>query len=412
MSSLFQDIANQKYELKDKTKSKNITPEEKTVAVREKMDNLIALGKNKQPTVSARSTTSTNLSNMTNSLIPEKMTYSTSNVNNTQSDKKTSITDKILNTVKTVNSPVMNEVQKKYALENAKKDADNIRNQANEESVVSFGGKEVPKSEYYIENATLTSPEIMYRDLSLIDKIGTIPKRTAKTVKNLAGNALYGALSGAEGIAKEGIALVGRGAERLTRDYTLDNSTNKSGRISDNVEQILLGKPTDTSEKIRKETEELVKTNYVAEERDKMNKNDNAGITGKYNPKVLGVPAEDIANEAGRMYFLGPMKMLGFGASAAGSATSEALNDGEALDSALKYGAVTGTVEAATEQMFDTFNILGGGRLDKYLPKSAIGKFITGSLGEGVEEMVSEAINPFSKMVTYAGNVDNPFSSS
>lgn len=412
MSSLFQDIANQKYELKDKTKSKNITPEEKTVAVREKMDNLIALGKNKQPTVSARSTTSTNLSNMTNSLMPEKMTYSTSNVNNTQSDKKTSVTDKILNTVKTVNSPVMNEVQKKYALENAKKDADNIRNQANEESVVSFGGKEVPKSEYYIENATLTSPEIMYRDLSLIDKIGTIPKRTAKTVKNLAGNALYGALSGAEGIAKEGIALVGRGAERLTRDYTLDNSTNKSGRISDNVEQILLGKPTDTSEKIRKETEELVKTNYVAEERDKMNKNDNAGITGKYNPKVLGVPAEDIANEAGRMYFLGPMKMLGFGASAAGSATSEALNDGEALDSALKYGAVTGTVEAATEQMFDTFNILGGGRLDKYLPKSAIGKFITGSLGEGVEEMVSEAINPFSKMVTYEGNVDNPFSSS
>lgn len=282
------------------------------------------------------------------------------------------------------------------------------------DSLVKFGNTEVPKSKYFIDNATLTTPEIMYNNMSLPQKAEVKAKKIGNTGLNLVGNAVGSVLKGYESLVDFGAGTLGRGLERITRDYTpeIQHQTGQPIRISDNVEQMVSGKPTELSEKIRKETEEFIKPNYGGEVIEKINNKTTGGLYGKYNPKVLGIPAENIAGEMARMYSLAPLGgVIGMGISAGGNNMEEALNDGEKLENAYKYGAVTGTIEGLTEKMFDTFNLIGGGRLDKYLPKSAIGKFITGSVGEGLEEVASEAAEPFAKMVTYEGDVENPFSS-
>lgn len=246
-----------------------------------------------------------------------------------------------------------------------------------------------------------------------IDKIRSNIGKIKNTAEHIIGSGVTGAMQGAEGLVQEVIGTGGNFLEKINRDYIPEIDTKNITKENSKrmINQLVYGKPTETSEKIKKTTEELVGLNVVDEAKERLDKQTNE-LYGKHNPEVLGVPVSNIASEAARMVTLAPTGLPGFMASAAGGNISEAINEGEELDNAVRYGAVSGAIEGGTEKMFDTFNILGGGVIDKFLPKRAMGKFITGSLGEGVEEIVTEAANPFVKMATYEGEVDNPVSSS
>ena len=282
--------------------------------------------------------------------------------------------------------------------------------------VMTIGGKEYKFADTYLPNQTMLTDEEKEEKLNnapLTQKIKRNVGKVKNTAEHIVGSAATGALQGAEGIAQTVIGTGGNFLEKINRDYIPEIDTKNLTKETQRemVNQLVYGKPTETSEKIKNTTEELVSLNLVDEAKEKLDKRTNS-LYGKYNPEVLGVPVSNIASEAARMVTLAPTGLPGFMASAAGGNISEAINEGEELDNAVRYGAVSGAIEGGTEKMFDTFNILGGGVIDKFLPKSAIGKFITGSLGEGVEEIVNEAVNPFVKMATYEGEVDNPVSSS
>ena len=59
--------------------------------------------------------------------------------------------------------------------------------------------------------------------------------------------------------------------------------------------------------------------------------------------------------------------------------------------------------------MFDPAKILGGGL--KTIGKGFLGKIAEATLGEGAEEGITAALNPFIKMLTYKGETENPFGS-
>lgn len=280
---------------------------------------------------------------------------------------------------------------------------------------IKVNGKEYKFADTYLPNQTMLSDEQVEERLSnasIPDKIKMTAGKIKNTAENLVGSVATGAMQGAEGIVKSVIGSGGNFLEKINRDYIPEIDTKNITKENQKamIKQSVYGKPTETSEKIKQVTKELAGTNLVAEAKNKLDKNTNE-LYGKYNPEVLGVSVENIASEAARMVTLAPTGLPGFMASASGGNISEAINEGEELDNAVRYGAISGAIEGGTEKMFDTFNILGGGVIDKFLPKSAIGKFITGSLGEGVEEIVNEAVNPFVKMATYEGEVDNPVSS-
>lgn len=131
---------------------------------------------------------------------------------------------------------------------------------------------------------------------------------------------------------------------------------------------------------------------------------------GIYEPKVLGIKVRDalysISNILTAAYSGGlPMMAL----SASGQNIEEALTDNQSLERAVAYGDISGAIEGLTEKMFDAVKIVGGGKFDKFLPKSAIGKLIGGSAGEGLEEIISNGLNPFVKQLTYEkGTYDLP----
>jgi hypothetical protein len=59
--------------------------------------------------------------------------------------------------------------------------------------------------------------------------------------------------------------------------------------------------------------------------------------------------------------------------------------------------------------MFDPAKILGGGL--KTIGKGFLGKIAEATVGEGAEEGITAALNPFIKMLTYKGETENPFGS-
>ena len=248
-----------------------------------------------------------------------------------------------------------------------------------------------PKNKYskkviYTGNV-LTNKDV---DPTLGQKLSNAAERTGRTAMDLVGNVATGITQAGEGLVDAGVANTG--------DF-LSNLTSVGGLL-----------PNKVSEGIRQGSENFVKYG-LASDMKKMIDEDSKKGSGIYKPSILGIDVRDIAQEGARMITLSPLGMAGFMASAAGSSTEEALNEGEKLRNAVTYGNIAGAIEGATEKMFDTFGIIGGGKFDKFLPKSVMGRFIAGGIGEGIEEGVSGAINPFIKMLTYEGKVENPFGS-
>ena len=131
---------------------------------------------------------------------------------------------------------------------------------------------------------------------------------------------------------------------------------------------------------------------------------------GIYEPKVLGIKVRDALYSISNMItaaYSGGLPMMAL--SASGQNIEEALTDNQSLERAVAYGDISGAIESLTEKMFDAVKIVGGGKFDKFLPKSAIGKLIGGSAGEGIEEIISNGLNPFVKQLTYEkGTYDLP----
>ena len=99
-----------------------------------------------------------------------------------------------------------------------------------------------------------------------------------------------------------------------------------------------------------------------------------------------------------------------FATNAIGSSTQEALIQGAELDDAQTYGLISGALEAAIEYASGGIGGTGAGVVQKIAPKvvkNKAVKFIVGALGEGAEEMISEAVNPIVKRITYDENASN-----
>ena len=101
-----------------------------------------------------------------------------------------------------------------------------------------------------------------------------------------------------------------------------------------------------------------------------------------------------------------------FFSSAAGSATKQALEEGATAKQAMNYGDAVGVIEAATEKMFDGLaGTLGKGGADTLVEEVVHGmtqsrglrnlaRWTIGSLGEGVEEVVSDLLDPLASALT------------
>lgn len=100
-----------------------------------------------------------------------------------------------------------------------------------------------------------------------------------------------------------------------------------------------------------------------------------------------------------------------FGSGAAGNATQRAMQEGADIGTALSYGVMSGMVEVITEKMFAGIAGMNkSGVIDdlvKGLERNGTMRMLVDTLGEGVEEIVAEVIDPFLKRATYDQNATN-----
>lgn len=213
-----------------------------------------------------------------------------------------------------------------------------------------------------------------------LGKAQIIAGKVGNTAKDIVGSAGVGAISAAEGLANTGIAAVGNIANLVGAKEAGNYLTN------------------------------MVKDDITGELQQKLDTSTKSGY-GRYTPSILGMDVRNISQEGARMLTAGVGGLPGFIGSAIGGNTQEALNEGQSLGRASIYGGITGTIEGATEKLFDTFKLLGGGALDKFIPKNVVARLATAPLGEYVEEWISQGANPFVKMATYDADIKNPVGS-
>lgn len=114
------------------------------------------------------------------------------------------------------------------------------------------------------------------------------------------------------------------------------------------------------------------------------------------------------------------------GLSAKGAALRNALDEGATLDKASMYSTLSGLTEVATESLFSPVEKIVGGAISKTGLEKTLSKVFTklsaskagrkiisgvsfalSNLGEGAEEMISEAMDPIWKRVTYNKDAEN-----
>ncbi len=87
-------------------------------------------------------------------------------------------------------------------------------------------------------------------------------------------------------------------------------------------------------------------------------------------------------------------------AAAAQGAARQALSEGAGLSQAMAYGGGSGALEVGTELMFGGIPGLGKGSLSRIVKNPAVDQALD-IVGEGVEEVVSEMLNPYIARATY-----------
>ena len=143
------------------------------------------------------------------------------------------------------------------------------------------------------------------------------------------------------------------------------------------------------------------------------------GVGDTATSAYLGGALGNIAK--GGKFIKGAARMLPFATGAFGGGTVEALNEGASFDKASLYGLGNAALETGVEMMSGRIGGLAGNKLEvlnkvpalNELSKSAKGKAIgkvlgeVGDvLGEGVEEVISEKLNPYLKRATYDSNAE------
>ena len=255
---------------------------------------------------------------------------------------------------------------------------------ANNKQIISLSKPTLMTAEQ-VEQANKNAPLYQKIDKALKWDIPRTAEKVGRTALDLAMQIPVGATNALEGMVDTGVGNVGALASTVADKVGADNLASR----------------------IRNGAENFVKFNFSGEEILEEKKNEGTGI---YEPKVLGIKVRDALNTISNMVTAGVTGgTLGFIGSAAGQSIEEALLDNQSLNRAVIYGDVSGVIEGLTEKMFDVVKIAGGGKFDKFLPKSAIGKLIGGSAGEGIEEIISNGLNPFVKQLTYEkGTYDLP----
>lgn len=99
------------------------------------------------------------------------------------------------------------------------------------------------------------------------------------------------------------------------------------------------------------------------------------------------------------------LNYLVFGSGAAGNAAKEAINNGASADEAVQYGLYSGMLEVLSESMFAGITGMNpSGALDDILKKlndNGTIKFLTDTIGEGVEEGIVTFLTPYIARATY-----------
>ena len=106
--------------------------------------------------------------------------------------------------------------------------------------------------------------------------------------------------------------------------------------------------------------------------------------------------------------------LIGMAASAAGRASAEAQAQGATRDQATLYGIGSGALEGMTEAIFNGIpglsGVMSGDAMKKLVKNEAVQGVIgwaADTLGEGAEEVISAAIDPYLKRATYDPNAAN-----
>lgn len=209
--------------------------------------------------------------------------------------------------------------------------------------------------------------------------------RATSTIGDLAANVLTGAIKGLEGIYDLGAGIVGAVGGIFDKGF------------QDDVKKHIAHDWT--SEKIGNPLQEALKYSYLKE---------GGIIEGVASGIGQMLPAVAVSVATGGLGAPAAMaqtaSLLTLGASAAGNSTEEAFNDDAGYYQGLGYGLVSGGVEIATEKMFGgaTKALTGAGLLDgitRSVADTGIKRIAKNALEEGVEEIVSELVNPLAKSI-------------
>lgn len=214
-----------------------------------------------------------------------------------------------------------------------------------------------------------------------------VMERTVETVGDIVGNVLSGAIKGLEGIYDFGATLVGGIGGIFDKGF--------KDSVKKHISYDFAGKH------IKEPLDYLFEDSYLNDGKVGGFVQNVAHGVGQMLPAVLVTVA---TGGAGASAFISPA-MATMGASAMGNATESAFNDGASYGKGVAYGVVNGVVEMATEKMFSnslTKNINSSGYLDKLtknVAKTGIAKVGKEMAEEGIEEAVSEFVNPLTQTI-------------
>lgn len=229
--------------------------------------------------------------------------------------------------------------------------------------------------------------------------------RGLSTIGDVVGNVLTGAVKGLEGIVDLGISAVGAVGGIFSDDF---QDTMRQAVSYDFTGEIV-GNPL----------QEAMKYSYL----------ENGGIVeqissgiGQMLPAVIATIATygayggfaagaSAAQVAAAQAAAQTASLVALGVSAAGTSTEEAFNEGANYYAGLGYGVASGLVEVGTEKLFGgaTKALTGAGVFDgitRSVAQTGWKRVALNAAEEGVEEMVSEAVNPLTKAI-YKGKVEN-----
>ncbi|MEG1662469.1 MAG: hypothetical protein RR338_00630 [Clostridia bacterium] len=224
--------------------------------------------------------------------------------------------------------------------------------------------------------------------------------RSISTIGDIASNVISGAAKGLEGIVDLGAGIVGGIGGIFDKDF----QDEVKGFIGRDFTTKWIGDPL----------QELTKYSYTKD--GGIIEGVASGI-GQMLPAVLAtVATAGVSAAATGASFAASMgstaaqaaSLATLGISAAGNSTEEAFNEGADYYKGLGYGLASGAVEVATEKMFGgaTKSLFGKGVLDnvgKSVADTGIKRIAKSAIEEGVEEVVSELVNPALKGIYKGG---------